>query len=89
MILARSFLQVVLVILDISNKLPRWLKDVWCTLGAWIATLLFMVMPVAQLIKNYTQPDSLEGIAIGSVLLGALGNGLMIPRALFLRDVIW
>ena len=82
-------MQIVLVILDIFNKLPRWLKDVWCTVGAWTATLLFMVMPVAQLIKNCTQPESLAGIAIGSVLLGALGNGLMIPRALFLKDVIW
>ncbi|CAI5986763.1 unnamed protein product [Closterium sp. NIES-65] len=66
----------------------RW-RDRWQLLSGWTATLLFMVMPVAQLQVCFTRPDQLAGMSALSSLLGIVGNGLMVPRALFTRDFIW
>ncbi|CAI7844341.1 unnamed protein product [Closterium sp. NIES-54] len=66
----------------------RW-RDRWQLLSGWTATLLFMVMPVAQLQVCFTRPDQLAGMSALSSLLGIVGNGLMVPRALFKRDFIW
>ncbi|CAI5495283.1 unnamed protein product [Closterium sp. Naga37s-1] len=66
----------------------RW-RDRWQLLSGWTATLLFMVMPVAQLQVCFTRPDQLAGMSALSSLLGIVGNGLMVPRALFTRDLIW
>ncbi|CAI5467960.1 unnamed protein product [Closterium sp. Yama58-4] len=64
-------------------------RDRWQLLSGWTATLLFMVMPVAQLQVCFTRPDQLAGMSALSSLLGIVGNGLMVPRALFTRDFIW
>ena len=32
---------------------------------------------------------SLEGLSVGTMLLALLGNALMLPRALFTRDIVW
>ncbi|CAI5983918.1 unnamed protein product [Closterium sp. NIES-65] len=37
----------------------------------------------------FTRPDQLAGMSALSSLLGIVGNGLMVPRALFTRDFIW
>jgi len=57
--------------------------------SGWSATLLFMTMPVAQLANNFANPSSLEGLSVLSSVLAMTGNALMVPRALFTRDVIW
>ena len=37
----------------------------------------------------FAYPERIAGMSAGSSLLGIVGNGLMIPRALFTRDFIW
>ncbi|KAJ0970940.1 hypothetical protein J5N97_018899 [Dioscorea zingiberensis] len=58
-------------------------------LSGWTATLLFMWMPVSQMWTNYLNPDNIRGLSAFSMLLAMIGNGLMIPRALFIRDLMW
>jgi hypothetical protein len=80
---------VVLVVLGRFNRLPPALATAWGRLSGWTATLLFMTMPVAQLAANFARPATLEGLSVWSSLLAMLGNALMVPRALYTRDVIW
>lgn len=58
-------------------------------LSGWTATLLFMWMPVAQMWTNFLNPNNIKGLSAISMLLAMIGNGLMIPRALFIRDFMW
>lgn len=58
-------------------------------ISGWTATLLFMWMPVAQMWTNFLNPDNIKGLSAFSMLLAMMGNGLMIPRALFIRDFMW
>lgn len=58
-------------------------------LPGWGATLLFALSPLPQLVRNFLEPQSLEGLSVGTMLLALLGNALMVPRALFLRDIVW
>lgn len=58
-------------------------------ISGWTATLLFMWMPVSQMWTNFLNPDNIKGLSASSMLLAMIGNGLMIPRALFLRDFMW
>lgn len=44
--------------------------------------------PLVQ-VSNFSNPSTLEGVSMASLLLGMLGNGLMVPRALFTGDRIW
>lgn len=54
-----------------------------------------MVVPVQQIpfhcvqVSNFSNPSTLQGVSLASLLLGMLGNGLMVPRALFTGDKIW
>lgn len=59
------------------------------SISGWTATLLFMWMPVAQVWTNFLNPDNIKGLSSFSMLLAMMGNGLMIPRALFIRDFMW
>ena len=38
---------------------------------------------------NVLNPDNIKGLSAVSMLLAMVGNGLMIPRALFIRDLMW
>uniref|UniRef100_A0A6N2LM91 Uncharacterized protein n=1 Tax=Salix viminalis TaxID=40686 RepID=A0A6N2LM91_SALVM len=58
-------------------------------LSGWTATLLFMWMPVSQMWTNFLNPDNIKGLSAFSMLLAMIGNGLLIPRALFVRDFMW
>lgn len=40
-------------------------------------------------VSNFSNPSTLQGVSMASLLLGMLGNGLMVPRALFTGDKIW
>ncbi|GMI78967.1 MALTOSE EXCESS 1, ROOT CAP 1 [Hibiscus trionum] len=59
------------------------------SISGWTATLLFMWMPVSQMWTNFLNPDNIKGLSALSMLLAMLGNGLLIPRALFIRDFMW
>ncbi|VAH36111.1 unnamed protein product [Triticum turgidum subsp. durum] len=59
------------------------------SLSGWTATLLFMWMPVAQMWTNYLNPSNIEGLSAFSMLLSMIGNALMIPRSVFIRDLMW
>ncbi|KAI3981919.1 hypothetical protein MKX01_041182 [Papaver californicum] len=59
------------------------------SLSGWPATLLFMWMPIAQMWTSYLNPENIKGLSAISMLLAMIGNGLMIPRALFIRDLMW
>ncbi|XP_043815202.1 maltose excess protein 1, chloroplastic isoform X2 [Manihot esculenta] len=58
-------------------------------ISGWTATLLFMWMPVSQMWTNFLNPDNIKGLSAFSMLLAMIGNGLMVPRALFIRDFMW
>ncbi|ESW03466.1 hypothetical protein PHAVU_011G016500 [Phaseolus vulgaris] len=58
-------------------------------ISGWTATLLFMWMPVSQMWTNYLNPENMKGLSAFSMLLAMLGNGLMLPRALLIRDLMW
>lgn len=58
-------------------------------ISGWTATLLFMWMPIAQMWTNFLNPDNIKGLSAISMLLAMIGNGLLIPRALFTRDLMW
>ncbi|GAU27579.1 hypothetical protein TSUD_271200 [Trifolium subterraneum] len=58
-------------------------------ISGWTATLLFMWMPVSQMWTNFLNPENMKGLSAFSMLLAMLGNGLMLPRALFIRDFMW
>lgn len=77
------------IILSRAGILPAKLRGLWAGLSAWTATLLFMFMPLAQLWSCLSNPAKLAGISLLTTLLGMIGNGLMVPRALFTRDLIW
>lgn len=38
---------------------------------------------------SYLNPDNIRGLSSFTMLLAMIGNGLMIPRALFIRDLMW
>ena len=65
------------------------MSGMWESVGGWTATLLFMFMPVAQLWQNFMRPETLHGMSVETILLAMCGNAMMIPRALFTRDIIW
>ncbi|MBA0653917.1 hypothetical protein Goklo_021015 [Gossypium klotzschianum] len=69
----------------LSEKGPKFIGAI----SGWTATLLFMWMPVSQMWTNFLNPDNIKGLSAISMLLAMLGNGLLIPRALFIRDLMW
>ncbi|GAB4814230.1 hypothetical protein N2152v2_001276 [Parachlorella kessleri] len=78
-----------MLVLSAAGRLPPAIESAWSGLSAGTATLLFVLQPVAQLIKNFQDPASLSGLSLATIQLAACGNALMVPRALFTRDLIW
>ncbi|CAL9156706.1 unnamed protein product [Musa hybrid cultivar] len=72
-----------------SGKLSEKGTKFVSSVSGWTATLLFMWMPIAQMWTNYLNPDNIRGLSAFTMLLAMMGNGLMIPRALFIRDFMW
>eukprot|EP00252_Welwitschia_mirabilis_P027663 TRINITY_DN9550_c0_g1_i1.p1 TRINITY_DN9550_c0_g1~~TRINITY_DN9550_c0_g1_i1.p1 ORF type:complete len:433 (+),score=57.13 TRINITY_DN9550_c0_g1_i1:47-1300(+) len=77
------------IILARSGKLSKKMVQFVESTSGWTATLLFMWMPVAQMWTNYLNPNNIRGLSTISLILSMIGNGLMIPRALFTRDIMW
>ncbi|KAL8481828.1 hypothetical protein ACS0TY_028106 [Phlomoides rotata] len=85
-----SFLTaVVAVLMARMGKLPKKGIKILGLVSGWTATLLFMWMPVAQMWTNLLNPENIKGLSAVSMLLAVIGNGLLIPRALFIRDLMW
>ncbi|KAF3776718.1 Maltose excess protein 1-like [Nymphaea thermarum] len=80
---------VIAVIMERTGKLSDAGASFVSSISGWTATLLFMWMPVAQMWTNYLNPDNIRGLSAFSMLLSMVGNGLMIPRALFIGDLMW
>ncbi|XP_023006855.1 maltose excess protein 1-like, chloroplastic [Cucurbita maxima] len=72
-----------------TGKLPEKGVKFVGALSGWTATLLFMWMPVSQLWTNYLNPENIKGLSALTMLLALIGNGLTLPRALFIRDFMW
>jgi hypothetical protein len=72
-----------------SERSRSALRPVVGQLPGWAATLLFALSPLPQLVRNFMEPQSLEGLSLGTMLLALSGNALMLPRALFIRDPVW
>ncbi|XP_031276152.1 maltose excess protein 1-like, chloroplastic [Pistacia vera] len=77
------------VVMARMGKLPEKGVKLVGALAGWTATLLFMWMPVSQMWTNFVYPDNIKGLSAFSMLLAMIGNALMIPRALFIRDLMW
>ncbi|XP_058729522.1 maltose excess protein 1-like, chloroplastic [Vicia villosa] len=87
---ALSFLIAVLAVtMARSGKLSEKGVQFVGGISGWTATLLFMWMPVSQMWTNFLNPENMKGLSAFSMLLAMLGNGLMLPRALFIRDFMW
>ncbi|KAH9625480.1 hypothetical protein KSS87_018339 [Heliosperma pusillum] len=71
------------------GKLPEKGVKFVGAISAWTATLLFMWMPIAQMWTNFLNPENIKGLSALTMLIAVLGNGLLIPRALFARDFMW
>lgn len=59
------------------------------SVSGWTATLLFMWMPVSQMWTSILNPENVKGLSSVTMLLAMIGNGLLIPRALLTRDLMW
>ncbi|MCO5592542.1 hypothetical protein L7F22_046545 [Adiantum nelumboides] len=82
-------LDVILVILARLNKLSPGLTSILNGVPGWTATLLFMWSAIAQLKHNFQTPSNIKGLSVFTILLSLIGNGLLMSRALFIRDVMW
>jgi len=71
------------------GDLPEKYRTLWVDLSGWMATLLFMFGPIAQLASNLANPGALAGLSLTTLLLGTMGNALMLSRAVLTRDRIW
>lgn len=77
------------VIMARTGKLPEEGVRFVGSLSGWTATLMFMWMPVSQMWTNFLNPDNIKGLSPITMVLAMMGNGLLIPRALFIRDLMW
>lgn len=78
-----------LLILDASGRLQLRRSNLWTLVSAWTATLLFCCQPIAQLARNLAAPETVSSLSLATVLLATTGNSMMVPRALFTKDVVW
>jgi len=72
---------------------PAKLMPIMGSVSAWLATFLFMFMPIAQILAVYKEIDNPEAVSKGfsllAAILGAIGNGLGSVRAFHTKDAIW
>jgi hypothetical protein len=57
--------------------------------GPWLATLLFMYMPLPQIRENFVHPASAADFAIEWIYCFVMANGLGMARAVYTRNVLW
>ncbi|KAG6432558.1 hypothetical protein SASPL_104138 [Salvia splendens] len=83
------FTAVLVVSMARMGKLSKKGVNILGSVSGWTATLLFMWMPVAQMSTNLLNPENMKGLSAVTMLLAMIGNGLLIPRALLTRDLMW
>ncbi|KAL3638892.1 hypothetical protein CASFOL_016799 [Castilleja foliolosa] len=83
------FIAVFAVMMARNGKLSEKGVEILGFLAGWTAILLIMWMPVAQMWTNILKPENIKGLSAITMFLAMFGNGLMIPRALFVRDLMW
>ena len=71
------------------GKLSKKWQNHWSSFGAWLATFLFMFMPLAQIHSIWSNAVGMHGLSLPSFLMGAMGNLLMLPRAIMTQNRIW
>ena len=69
--------------------LEQFMKLKWQTLMGWTATLLFSLLPIAQISTSTTDPSNIASLSLVAVVLGGAGNALMFARAWHIRDWCW
>ncbi|KAF6253605.1 hypothetical protein COO60DRAFT_1546013 [Scenedesmus sp. NREL 46B-D3] len=68
----------------------KQLQLLWADWPAWSATLLLILQPLQQLVESSFQPlQMLPGLCASQQLLLVLASGLMVPRALLQRELMW
>ncbi len=77
------------MIAESRGKLSKKWQSHWSSFGAWLATLLFMFMPLAQIHSIFINAAGVHGLALPSFFMGAMGNLLMLPRAIMTQNRIW
>eukprot|EP01018_Ginkgo_biloba_P000483 Gb_19773 [translate_table: standard] len=82
---------ILLILIELARwgLLPDAIMNIVGGISGWTATLLFMWSPVSQLYTNIRNPANIQGLSIFTVLLAMIGNGMLMPRALFIRDLMW
>lgn len=84
-----ALIDLILILMARLNKLSDHLLTMLNGVPAWTATLLFMWAAVAQLYHNLQNPTNIAGLSVFTILLALIGNGLLMSRAMFIRDVMW
>uniref|UniRef100_A0A7S1QUF6 Uncharacterized protein n=1 Tax=Alexandrium catenella TaxID=2925 RepID=A0A7S1QUF6_ALECA len=79
---------VAIMLVLLITRPPR-LVPLMGRISGWLATYLFMFMPVPQVIDNFINHEKAKSFAIGFAVLAAIGNGLCTSRALFMKDSVW
>ena len=69
--------------------LEQFMRLKWQTLMGWTATLLFSLLPIAQISTSTTDPTNIASLSLVAVVLGGAGNALMFARAWHIRDWCW
>ena len=71
------------------SLLNHFMRLKWQTLMGWTATLLFSLLPIAQISTSTTDPINISSLSLSAVILGGAGNALMFARAWHIRDWCW
>eukprot|EP00250_Pteridium_aquilinum_P000867 c11044_g1_i1 orf=44-1147(+) len=82
-------INVILVVMGRLNKLSQQFIIISSGVPGWTATLLFMWSPIAQLYHTFQDTSNIEGLSALTMLLALIGNGLLMSRAMFIRDRMW
>merc|ERR1711924_37548 len=76
-------------LLALKSKCPR-VAPLTAKLGGWLATFLFMWMPLPQLEKILTEgAKAAEAFSMGFTVLATIGNGLGSTRAFVIKEKVW
>jgi hypothetical protein len=65
------------------------LKKTSKSTGPWLATLLFMYMPLPQIRENFVRPASAAGFSTVWIYCFVMANGLGLARAMYTGNVLW
>jgi hypothetical protein len=74
---------------DTPSFLDQFMNLKWQTLMGWTATLLFSLLPIAQISTSTANPTNISSLSLIAVVLGGCGNSLMLARAWHIRDWCW